>query len=52
VPGIDESVEDSSLRTYVSHTGYAYRRIKHFSGYNLTAGRAEQAESREIAAEP
>jgi hypothetical protein len=41
VPGIDESLEDPSLRTYVSPwTGYAYRRIKHFSGYNVTSGRA------------
>ena len=41
VPGIDESLEDATLRTYVSPwSGYAYRRIKHFSGYNVTSGRA------------
>ncbi len=39
VPGIDESLQDPSLRTYVQ-SGYAYRRIKHFSGYNVTSGRA------------
>ena len=39
VPGIDESLQDPSLRTYVQG-GYAYRRIKHFSGYNVTSGRA------------
>jgi hypothetical protein len=39
VPGIDESLEDPSLRTYVLG-GYAYRRIKHFSGYNVTSGRS------------
>ena len=54
VPGIDESLDDPTLRTYTTPQGaYAYRRIKHFSGYNVTAGRSEsQAESREIAAEP
>ena len=40
VPGIDESLQDRTLRTYVSPwSGYAYRRIKHFSGYNVTSGR-------------
>ena len=39
VPGIDESLEDPTLRTFVSPwSGYAYRRIKHFSGYNVTSG--------------
>jgi hypothetical protein len=39
VPGIDESIEDPTLRTFVSPwSGYAYRRIKHFSGYNVTSG--------------
>ena len=39
VPGIDESLDDPTLRTFVSPwTGYAYRRIKHFSGYNVTSG--------------
>jgi hypothetical protein len=50
VAGIDESLEDPTLRTYVSW-GYAYRRIKHFSGYNVTAGRVEDAEATEIAPE-
>lgn len=50
IPGIDESLEDPTQRTYVSG-GYAYRRIKHFSGYNVTAGRAESAESREFVAD-
>jgi hypothetical protein len=53
VPGIDESLEDPSLRTYVSPwSGYAYRRIKHFSGYNVTSGRsATTDDAREIAGE-
>lgn len=39
VPGIDESLDDPTLRTFVSPwTGHAYRRIKHFSGYNVTSG--------------
>jgi hypothetical protein len=37
VPGIDESIDDPTLRTFVI-PGYAYRRIKHFSGYNVTSG--------------
>lgn len=46
VPGIDESLEDASLRTYVSPRGsIAYRRIKHFSGYNVTSGRTTTTES-------
>jgi hypothetical protein len=49
IPGIDESLEDPSLRTYVTPwTGYAYRRIKHFSGYNVTSGRAGLMEDREV----
>jgi hypothetical protein len=44
VPGIDESLQDATLRTFVSPwSGYAYRRIKHFSGYNVTSGRSESA---------
>lgn len=50
VPGIDESLDDPSLRTYVKG-GYAYRRIKHFSGYNVTSGRTESDDDREIAPE-
>lgn len=38
VQGIDESIEDATLRTFVNPVGYAYRRIKHFSGYNVTSG--------------
>jgi len=44
IPGIDESLDDPTQRTYVSG-GYAYRRIKHFSGYNVTAGRAVAEET-------
>jgi len=48
IPGIDESLDDPTLRTYVTG-GYAYRRIKHFSGYNVTAGRAaSQEDAREF----
>ena len=39
--GIDETSDDSSLRTYVdTHTGIASRRIKHFSGYVNLSGRS------------
>ncbi|MGQ0712481.1 MAG: hypothetical protein ACT4PJ_01985 [Gemmatimonadaceae bacterium] len=39
VPGVDESIDDPTLRTFVSPwSGYAYRRVKHFSGYNVTSG--------------
>lgn len=53
VPGIDESLSDPTLRTYVNASlGYAYRRIKHFSGYNVTSGRSESGEeATEIATE-
>ena len=37
--GIDESVDDATLRPYVSG-GYVYRRIKHFSGYMVASGRS------------
>jgi hypothetical protein len=50
VPGIDESVDDRTLRTYVSpRGGYAYRRIKHFSGYNVFSGREEPESDGETA---
>jgi hypothetical protein len=46
-PGIDESLDDPSQRTYVTPDGaYAYRRIKHFSGYNVTSGRAASVDQR------
>jgi hypothetical protein len=49
LPGIDESLTDPTLRTYVNPwLDVAYRRIKHFSGYNVTAGRSEEAEDREF----
>ena len=39
----DESLTDASLRTrYDATNGMYYRRIKHFSGYNVTAGRAAE----------
>lgn len=39
----DESLTDASLRTrYDSSNGMFYRRIKHFSGYNVTAGRVAE----------
>jgi hypothetical protein len=37
--GIDETPNDASLRTYVSpRDGIVFRRIKHFSGYQVGAG--------------
>jgi hypothetical protein len=37
---VDESLTDASLATRFESNGFVYRRIKHFSGYNVTAGRA------------
>ena len=52
VPGIDESLEDPTLRTYTTLDGaYAYRRIKHFSGYNVTSGRSASRNDGEIVAD-
>ena len=37
---IDESIDDPSLATrFDLPNGFVYRKIKHFSGYNITAGR-------------
>jgi len=39
MPGIDEAINDSSLATYVwLEGGVAFRRIKHFTGYNVYDG--------------
>jgi hypothetical protein len=36
IPGIDESLEDPTLRTRINRgAGVLQRRIKHFSGYNI-----------------
>ncbi len=44
-PGINEALTDPSLRTYVwLDGGIAFRRIKHFSGYNVYDGFARTAE--------
>jgi hypothetical protein len=34
---VDESQADPSLVTRYTADGYAYRRLKHFSGYTVTA---------------
>jgi hypothetical protein len=37
--GVDESVDDPTLRTFVdTDRGITFRRIKHFSGYSVQAG--------------
>ena len=39
LPGIDESLTDPTLKTRVlSSEGLVYRRIKHFSGYQISVG--------------
>ena len=44
-PGINEALTDPSLKTYVwLDGGVAFRRIKHFSGYNVYSGRSEDTE--------
>lgn len=38
---VADAVTDQSLRTHVNlKTGYVWRRIKHFSGYNVVSGQA------------
>ncbi len=40
-PGVDEVPSDPTLRTYVDQSGnITLRRIKHFSGYNTSTGKA------------
>lgn len=42
MPGIDESLTDPTLRTYsLPSYGVLYRRVKHFSGYQVSAGVAD-----------
>ena len=42
-PGINEALTDASLKTYIwLDGGVAFRRIKHFSGYNVYSGRTEE----------
>ena len=36
---VDESIDDPSVATHVGTNGFLYRRLKHFSGYMLPAGR-------------
>ena len=38
--GIDESIDDPTQRTFMHRSGYAVRRIKHFSGYQVHDGRS------------
>jgi hypothetical protein len=45
-PVVNDAVNDPTLRTYVdSRSGISYRRIKHFSGYTSSDGRACDAAS-------
>jgi hypothetical protein len=38
---VNDAKNDPTMRTYVdTHTGIAYRRVKHFSGYGVSSGRA------------
>ena len=41
---IDESLADPTLATQRDVRGFLYRRIKHFSGYNIASGYADSAE--------
>ena len=42
MPGIDESITDPTLKTYsLPSYGILYRRVKHFSGYQVSAGVAD-----------
>ncbi|HKG94466.1 MAG TPA: hypothetical protein VKA84_21310 [Gemmatimonadaceae bacterium] len=41
LPPVDESFGDNSLKTrQYKNTGYVYRRVKHFSGYQVVLGRS------------
>jgi hypothetical protein len=43
VPGIDESLLDETLKTkWDKKRGGVYRRIEHFSGYNVWSGFREE----------
>ena len=45
VPGVDESLDDPTLKTkWDRRLGGVYRRIKHFSGYNVYSGRSGTVE--------
>ena len=45
IPGIDESLLDSSMKTkWDKGLGGVYRRIKHFSGYNVWSGYASASQ--------
>ena len=47
---VDESVADPSVAVYRdAPNGFVYRRIKHFSGYNVTARAAEVSLDGELA---
>ena len=39
----DESLSDPSLTTYRDKNGNYFRRLKHFSGYNIASGFSEEA---------
>ena len=42
-PGIDEATSDSTLRSYyIPGSNVVYRRIKHFSGYNVGVGFSDE----------
>ena len=46
VRGVNEALTDPSLKTYVwLEGGVAFRRIKHFSGYNVYSGRSSDADT-------
>lgn len=39
--GVDDAADDATVRTFLdSHDGYTLRRIKHFTGYMTSSGRA------------
>ena len=41
---VDESIADPTVATQYDVNGFLYRRIKHFSGYNIASGFASAAE--------
>lgn len=46
LPCVDESLTDASLSTVRDRKGNIYRRIKHFSGYNVAAGLDDAGDAR------
>ena len=53
LPAVDESLKDGTLKTrQYKNTGYVYRRVKHFSGYQISVTRMMSDEAPIFVEEP